>query len=312
MMAPHIDGQQPLSAYREPVDIFVKVGHLMILIAPAPYLGVPIHIAQPGEWGLVYEPIDDKFPGTKPHVLKVSKYMFQEVIFVRNLFTNTPHASPWMTDKELRLDWDALMSYRHAVVHPEDLYDVVSVMNVVPEDNLRRGRQDGVPEQLVILSSYLLIRMSELRGQLMALVPQPSPRTEIATRPEPDREADEESEQTSSGRSFTSSDNLFAPTGNIFAPRALLAPDVEIAGVSPEATIPTGFYGESIGFVSFQGTGHRLDDDPTPIATDAPTTVAVGAASTETSTSFHLTEPNCIPPPRWAPHPNSAHGPVGG
>ena len=69
----------------------------MILIPPAPYYGLPIPKARPGKWGYVYEPIDGKSPGTKPHVLKVSAYQFQEVIFIKGHYTESPKACPWVT-----------------------------------------------------------------------------------------------------------------------------------------------------------------------------------------------------------------------
>ena len=117
---------------------------------------------------------------------------------IRNLFvTNMSNVktNACMTDKTLRLSWDGLMSYRHAIACDdlEQCYDVVGVIDVVPEDNLKRERRRGVPEGLVILSGYLLVRMSVLASNILALVPRPSPMLEITPQHVSEPTAEEDS-----------------------------------------------------------------------------------------------------------------------
>ena len=180
------DGEAPLSAYRATVDIFVEIGNLMFLIAPAPYTGIAVPRAAPKRWGFVYEPMSDRNPGTEPHYLKISKYLFQEVILVRTHYSDdmrNPKVCPWVTDKTYRLSWDQLMSYRHPVECQDDDYcwDEVSVVAIASEESLKESNRRGVPAALVLACSHLRSKMSMLVRSSLAEAQRRSPTTEVSS-----------------------------------------------------------------------------------------------------------------------------------
>ena len=94
------DGEAPVSAYRATVDIFVEIGGIMFLAPPAPCNGIAVPRATPDRWGYVFEPISDRDPGAEPHYLKISKYMFHEMVFVRTHYVDnmmSKRICPWVT-----------------------------------------------------------------------------------------------------------------------------------------------------------------------------------------------------------------------